>query len=51
LSVRPDKTATLRCEDGNGNIVFRKELEFTDFPMEGITLYFSDNTIYLPSEY
>ena len=51
LDVREDKTATLRCEDGNGNAVFEKELEFTDFPPPGVTLYFSNDTVYLPSEY
>lgn len=51
LSVRPDNRATLSCDDGNDNIVFSKEIEFTDFPEPGIKLYFSGNTIYLPSEY
>ena len=51
LSVRPDNRATLSCDDGNDNIVFSKDLEFTDFPEPGIKLYFSGNTIYLPSEY
>jgi len=51
LMVRPDATATLTCEDCNGNAVFTKELTFTDFPLEKITLYFTDNVILLPSEY
>jgi hypothetical protein len=51
LDVRPDHTAELTCEDGNGNVVFKKQIEFTDFPLEGITLWFTDNTIFLPSEY
>ena len=45
------KTGTLTCEDGNGNKVFEKALEFTDFPIPEITLRFTDNTILLPSEY
>ena len=44
-------TGTLTCEDGNGNKVFEKALEFTDFPLPEITLWFADNTIFLPSEY
>ena len=44
-------TGTLTCEDGNGNRVFEKALEFTDFPVPEITLWFTDNTILLPSEY
>ena len=45
------KTGILTCEDGNGNQVFEKPLEFTDFPLPEITLWFTDNTILLPSEY
>ena len=44
-------TGTLTCEDGNGNNVFTKAIEFTDFPIPEITLWFADNTIFLPSEY
>lgn len=51
LIVRPDHTATLTCEDGNGNIVYTQQLEFTDFPRDEITLWFTNNTIYLPSEH
>jgi hypothetical protein len=50
LSVGPDRTAVLVC-DGNGNIVWKKELSFTDFPLEEIKLYYTNNTILLPSEY
>jgi hypothetical protein len=31
--------------------VFTKAIEYTDFPLEEIALYFIDNTILLPSEY
>jgi hypothetical protein len=51
LAVKPNQTATLTCEDGNGHAVFSKEIEFTDFPTEGVELYFTDNTILVPSEY
>jgi hypothetical protein len=46
-----DTTATLSCDDGNGNIVLSKHIAFTDFPLETITLYFTDHVILLPSEY
>src|SRR5580704_8505827 len=39
-------TATLTCGDGNDHIVFTKPIEFTDFPIEVITLWFANNTIY-----
>ena len=51
LAVKPNATATLACEDGNDNVVFSKAIEFTDFPAEGVTLWFCNNTILLPSEY
>src|SRR6202142_3799198 len=40
LVVRPDRTATLNCEDGNYNVVYTQQLELTDFPVETITLWF-----------
>ena len=51
LSVKPDQTATLTCEGGNGNVIFSKPLEYTDFPLDEIRLYFANNVIHLPSEY
>jgi hypothetical protein len=50
LSVK-DNAGVLTCEDGNDNTVFLKYIEFTDFPLPEITLYFTNNTILLPSEY
>ena len=50
LTVKPDRTAILACEDGNGRTVFKKTLEYTDFPAERAELWFENNTIYLPSE-
>jgi hypothetical protein len=51
LKVAPDHTATLTCENGNGTTVFTKAIEYTDFPLPEITLWFQNNTIFLPSEY
>jgi hypothetical protein len=51
LVVRPDQTATLTCDDGNGNVGYAKEIEYTDFPLNEISFYFTDNVIYLPSEH
>jgi hypothetical protein len=31
--------------------VFTKEIEYTDFPLDEITLYFANRVIHLPSEY
>lgn len=51
LKVNDDRTASLVCDDGNDNIVYTQHIAFTDFPIEEIKLYFTDNTILLPSEY
>ena len=51
LRGQPDRTATLVCDDGNGLAVFTRPIPFTDFPLDELDLYFTDNTILLPSEY
>ena len=51
LTVNSDRTAKLACEDGNGRSVFEKPIPFTDFPADGIELWFENSTIYLPSEH
>jgi hypothetical protein len=48
--VNTDHTAMLICEDGNGDAVYRKAIEHTDFPLPEITLYFTYDLILLPSE-
>lgn len=44
-------SASLVVEDGNDNVVYTKDITFTDFPSPGIDLWFQNNTIFLPSEY
>ncbi len=51
LKVHEDRTASLVCGDGNDHIVYTQHIEFTDFPINEITLWFANNTIYLPSEH
>lgn len=51
LVVRPDRTATLTCDDGNDTIVYTKEIRYTDFPLDESIFYFANNVIHLPSEY
>jgi hypothetical protein len=43
--------AQLRCEDGNDNVVFSKDIDFTDFPLPTIKIYVANRTILLPTEY
>lgn len=43
--------AMLVMDDGNGNVVYRERIDYTDFPLPSIELWFTNNTILLPSEY
>lgn len=51
LVVNSDSTGVLTCDDGNGNVVHRIDIPFTDFPLSEIKLYVANNTIMLPGEY
>lgn len=51
LAVNADQSGVLTCEDGNDNAICTKQIDYTDFPASGITLYFTNNTILLPGEY
>jgi hypothetical protein len=51
LTVNADQTGVLTCDDGYGHVIFSKQIEYTDFPLDGISLYFTNNTIPLPREY
>ena len=45
------RAAAVGLADRNGRIVFEKAIEYTDFPLAEISLWFTNNTIYLPSEH
>jgi hypothetical protein len=51
LRVHPDRSAVLSCEDGDGAVVYTKDISCTDFPLDEITLWFSNDVIYLPNEH
>ena len=51
LKVHSDRSATVYCDDGNGNPFYTQEIPFTDFPLAEAKLYFANNVIHLPSEY
>jgi len=51
LTVKPDQTATLVCEDGNGHAAYKMLLPYTDFPLDTVSFYYVNKTILLPSEY
>ena len=51
LTVGKGASGQLICDDGNGNVVYKQDLDYTDFPEPGIRLYFCNGTILLLSEY
>ncbi len=47
-----DKTAILTMiEDTDQPILVKQEIEYTDFPLESMTLWLIDGVLILPSEY
>jgi hypothetical protein len=51
LSVHEDRTAFLRCDEGNGKRLYEKAIEYTDFPLSQVRFYECEGIILLPSEY
>lgn len=51
LAVKPDRTAIAIAEDGDGRELARQAITWTDFPLDEVSLYLTDNTLLLPSEY
>ena len=51
LTVNADHSAVVEITDGNYNIITTQDIEFTDFPLDEITLWFTNNVLYLPSEH
>lgn len=41
----------LVCSDGNETELHRQTIDWTDFPLETVTLYYTDSIVLLPSEY
>jgi len=51
LTVRQDRSATLICADGNDAEFYSHPISWTDFPLDSVTLWFANRTLYLPSEH
>ena len=51
LLVNADRSAIAIAEDGNGRELTRQNIHATDFPLDEISLYLTDGTLLLPSEY
>ena len=43
--------ARLVCTDGNEKELYAENLIFTDFPLQSLTLWLTNNTLLLPAEY
>ncbi|MCK1641665.1 hypothetical protein IVA95_30010 [Bradyrhizobium sp. 157] len=48
-----DGSARLVCDDGNdkGAVIYSEDIDFTDFPLDQITIWVEGNVILLPSEH
>ncbi len=51
LIVQGDKTALLKCHDGNYHPLHTETIPYTDFPLPKITLFLIDNVLLLTTEY
>lgn len=51
LTVRNDRSATLVSTDGNDAELYSHSIPWTDFPLDQVTLWFANRTLYLPSEH
>jgi len=51
LIVKEDKSALLKVEDGNDNLLKKFKIPFTDFPLDQIDLWQIRQVLILPSEY
>ena len=51
LLVNEDRTATLTAEDGNNHKIYSEKIDYTDFPLKEISLWFENGVLILPSEH
>jgi hypothetical protein len=46
-----DKAGILVCERDKDDVVLTHTLDYTDFPLDAVTIYVANGVIHLPSEY
>ena len=46
-----DMNFLITCEDGDDNTLLTQKIPFSDFPLNGITVWLADAICLLPSEY
>ncbi|MGH7117759.1 MAG: DUF6876 family protein [Acetobacteraceae bacterium] len=50
-TVHANRSTTAVATDGNDHELVRQDIGWTDFPLDEITLYLTNDTLLLPSEY
>jgi hypothetical protein len=51
LAKQPDGSWLVMATDGNTITLYKQRIEFSDFPLEEITIYLDEGVALLPSEY
>lgn len=51
LAVRDDNSATLTCRKDDNQVVVAQDIEYTDFPLDSVLIYYIEGLMLLPSEY
>ena len=51
VQERTRKEAKITYADGNGIILLEQEYEYTDFPLDELRLFYTDDMLMLPNEY
>lgn len=53
LTVNEDRSAIISIEDGNDKVIEKQNIEYTDFPLDSITLFYNsiEKVLYLPTEH
>lgn len=46
-----EKDWLVTCNEGNGKLLAKQVIEYSDFPLDSIQLYLIDKVLLLPSEY
>ena len=46
----PSKIGVVKFDDGNDNVFYSKNIDYTDFPLPDISFYIENGVIMLPSE-
>lgn len=51
LLKQSNGTWLIRCTDGNHRLITAQRIPYSDFPLENIDIWFTNNVAMLPSEY